>query len=99
MTLFSKVVTLTDTAAAISGHDLYAVNVWLQPDGGNSGAVYWGPSGMTSDTGIYLGIPATSVPPDPLEMQTQQEQPINLKDIYVLGTADEKLRVMAWVIG
>lgn len=72
------------------------VSLFLQPDGGNGNPVFVGGSSAVSSTlfGVRLAIGAAGVPPDALKLEPAMS-PIRLSDIWVIGTAAQKLHILA----
>lgn len=70
--------------------------VWLQPDGANNAVIYVGGAGVTNtDFGFRLEAGATGIPPAPFSFGEMAERQLYLSEIYVLGTAAQKLHVYA----
>lgn len=68
----------------------------LQPDGGNGNPIFVGGSSAVSSTlfGVRLAIGTGGVPPDPLKLEPTMG-PLRLSDLWVIGTATQKLHLLA----
>jgi len=71
--------------------DPVASYITLQADDGNGAAVYVGFDDVVSATNYAIRIPAppSNVPGDPLKL----EGPIQLRNVWVIGTNTQKLNV------
>lgn len=101
MALAHHVLTLNGSAQAlstISGATTKAIRtVTLQPGAANTGAVYVGGSTVSStDYGVRLEVPVSTVPPPPMIFADTQSQygHFKLSDMYVIGTNNEKLHLL-----
>ncbi len=70
--------------------------ITLQADPANAHVVYVGGSSAVSSTlyGIILPLPPSSIPAVPVVIGAYDSGPIKLSDIWVIGTAGEKLHVL-----
>jgi hypothetical protein len=68
--------------------------IWLQADDGNSNPVFIGGdnAGTTAIYGIRLPLPPSGVPLEPV---THLDGPIQLSDLWAIGTNGEKLNILA----
>lgn len=103
MTLRSYAITFSGSAQALStlltatvqDVEVYAVDI--QADAGNANAFYVGDSAVTSSTGIRVPVPVSSVPEPPYRIGDFGTPRLRLADVYVLGTASQKARVLVFV--
>lgn len=90
---------ITITAAAQQCHTALGVAdaqirmIILQPGGANANPCFLGGSGVTTANGIRLPAGAAGVPPAPLQLSELFQGQLALSDLWVVGTADETLRV------
>lgn len=101
MAVAHYVLTLSGSAQALStitGATTRPIRtVTLQPGTANTNPVYVGASTLTSsDYGVRLEAPETSIPPAPLILADTQGLVghFKLSDVYVLGTNNEKLHLL-----
>lgn len=67
----------------------------LQPGAANANPVYLGASGVSAtDYGVRMPAAAAGVPPAPFLLGEFDDGTLNLGDLYVIGTADEKLHAL-----
>lgn len=100
--LVHKTVTLQITAKSLatlldivpgSSADVPLQSLSLQADGGNAGATFvGGPTVSTTDYGIRIPAAAAGVPSAPERFELLA-RPVKLSEIYVVGSANEKLHV------
>lgn len=100
--LVHKTVTVTAAAtnvasllgiAAGSSTDVPLESILLQADGGNANPLFVGGPGVTTlDWGVRIPTPTANVPAAPVEFSLMV-RPVKLSEIYVVGTAGEKLHV------
>lgn len=86
-------VTLTASAAALPARGRVRW-VSIQPGTANANPAFVGGAGVTtSDFGTYLPASSGSVPSAPMVLGEFYDGAIKLEDIYVIGTASEKVHV------
>lgn len=100
--LLDKTVTLQITAKSLAAllnitpggaDDIPLQSLSLQADGGNAGATFvGGPTVSTTDYGIRIPAAAAGVPAAPEKFQFYG-RPVKLSEVYVVGSANEKLHV------
>lgn len=71
--------------------------ILLQADGANANAIFVGSSSAVSSTayGVQIVIPTSNVPAAPIEMSWSHSGPVKLSDFWVIGTAGQKLHILA----
>jgi hypothetical protein len=83
-------------AAPTAANDFACTYIALQADPAAAAAIFVGEEGVTTtDYGVRIPIPATSVPAAPFAIgPSAGEAPVKLSSIYVVGTAADKLHVL-----
>ena len=84
-------VTIGSAATAVSATTINVSQVTLEGDDGNSNPAFVGGSGVTSATGIRLHNSATV--PGRIQLGPHAANNINLADLYIAGTQNEKVNV------
>jgi hypothetical protein len=68
--------------------------IHLQPDPANVNPFYVGGPDVATTTGQYVRAPSASVPPPPYVIDGFADGTMRSDDWYVIGTLNEKVRVM-----
>lgn len=84
----------TSVAAQTANRPLRAIH--LQAAGANSGAIFVGDDAQVSSTdyGVRIPVPATSVPAAPFSFGDFESGPLKLQDVWVIGTGDDVLHIL-----
>lgn len=88
---------LLSTVLGSSAEDISLRGLWLQPNAANVNLIYLGGSTSTvtsSNYGVRLETPASSIPPPPFNPGELDTAPMKLSDFYVLGTGPDKLHIL-----
>lgn len=102
MTLRSYALTFTGSAQALSSLlaagvlDVPTYCVDIQADPANANPFYVGGSGVTSSTGIRVPVPVDSIPEPPYRIGDSADADLRLGDVYLLGTLNEKARILVF---
>ena len=74
--------------------DIPLQSISLQADPANAGAAFVGGTGVTiTDYLVRIPIPVSSVPSPPLIYESGTARPMKLSEVFVVGTAGDKLHV------
>ncbi len=90
LTTLEPEVTVTATAAALSSGSVLAQSIIIVADAANAGTAYIGGSALTADNGIPLAAGGSIVISDDKGLSNLD---LDLSEIYVIGTADDLVRV------
>jgi len=90
LTTLEPEVTITAVAAALSSSNILAQSIILVADSTNTGTAYIGGSDVNADNGIPLAAGGSLVLSDD---KGHSNLDIDLNEIYVIGTANDLLRV------
>jgi hypothetical protein len=88
-------ITLTGSAQQVTtsfgGGTIREIHLCADPT--NVNPFYYGGSDVTTANGIYVRAPATGIPPPPVVIDGFDDGGMRADDMYLLGTAGEKIRV------
>ena len=90
------------TAEALSATDLRVRSVLLIANAGNTGLMYVGDSAVATTSGVPIDGITGGTGKDSFQMtapklddrKSDMEETINLRDVYVIGTSGDKVRVI-----